>query len=97
MKSTLCRAYLNVFDANLDSTFALGLRHFIAKDFTAGYSFSIPDIVDICINYSDINRHIYLIKPNITPAIIEKLNSVCKSNCCCPLVCETYPFYPALL
>ena len=26
MKSTLCRAYLNVFDATLDSTFALGLR-----------------------------------------------------------------------
>ena len=25
MKSTLCRAYLNVFDATLDSTFALGL------------------------------------------------------------------------
>ena len=27
MKSTLCRAYLNVFEATLDSTFALGLRN----------------------------------------------------------------------
>ena len=69
----------------------------MARDFTAGYSFSIPDIIDICINHSVIDRRIYLIKPNISPAIIEKLNSVCKCNCCCPLVCESYPFCPALL
>ena len=31
MKSTLCRAYLNVFDATLDSTFALGLRCNLGK------------------------------------------------------------------
>ena len=29
MKSTLCRAYLNVFDATLDSTFALGLTDIV--------------------------------------------------------------------
>ena len=75
MKSTLCRAYLNVFDATLDSTFALGLRHYIDLSillklyYALIYPFLIYDIIIWGNTYESTLKPIFILQKKVLRTI----------------------------